>query len=102
MNRFLIKFNRVISYILIALFIAMLITGYRSVGYFTFMSRGLANSLHIVFLNVSFIVLFVIHSMIGIRLALLRNKLKGWYIDVFLIVFGITLIGGFAYFAFSR
>lgn len=101
MNRFLIKFNRLISYILIALFVAMLITGYRSVGHFTFMTRGLANSLHIVFLNVSFIVLFVIHSMIGIRLALTRNKIKGWFIDVVLILFGCVLIGGFVYFAFS-
>jgi len=102
MNKFLIKFNRVISYILIALFIAMLITGYRSVGHFTFMPRGIANSLHVVSLNVSFIVLFVIHSMIGIRLALSRNRIKGIFTDVVLILFGCLLIGGFAYFAFIR
>ncbi len=100
LNRFLIVFNRVVAYALIPLFIFIMITGYRSTGHFTFMTRGLANSLHIVYLNIAFIALAAAHALTSIRFALARNGVKGKYIDLLLIVIGIVFIAGFAYFAF--
>jgi len=100
MNKFLIKFNRTISYILIPLFISILITGYRSTGHFTFIGRAAANTLHIVWLNIAFLILFTSHSLIGIKLAMIRNKVKGKFLDALLIIIGILFVAGFSYFAF--
>jgi hypothetical protein len=100
LNRFLTIFSRVVAYILIVLFVFIMITGYRSTGHFTFMTRGLANSLHIIYLNIVFIVLVTIHALISIRFALERNKVKGWYIDALLLATGAVFIAGFTYFAF--
>ncbi len=100
MNKFLTKFNRTIAYILIILFLAIMITGYRQTGHFTFIGRGLASSLHQIYVNIAFLVLFTIHSVLGIRIALTRNKIKGTYIEVLLIIIGLLVIAGFSYFAF--
>ena len=100
LNRFLTVFSRVAAYILIVLFVFIMITGYRGTGHFTFMTRGLANSLHIIYINISFLVLATIHALISIRFALARNKVKGIYIDVLLLVTGAVFIAGFTYFAF--
>ncbi len=100
LNRFLTIFSRVSAYILIALFIFIMITGYRSTGHFTFMSRGFANSLHIIYLNVAFIALATIHAVISIRFALARHSVKGKLVDTLLILTGAVFIAGFTYFAF--
>jgi hypothetical protein len=100
MNRFLSRLSRTVAYILIPLFIFILITGYRSTGYFTFMTRGMANSLHIIYLNIAFILLAAVHALISIRIALMRNGVKGKYVDVLLIITGIVFVAGFSYFAF--
>ena len=100
LNRFLTIFSRVAAYIMIVLFIVIMITGYRSLGHFTFMTRGLANSLHIIYLNIAFLVLACIHALISIRFALARKNVKGRYIDVLLLVIGAVFIAGFTYFAF--
>lgn len=100
MNRFLIRLSRTIAYILIPIFIFILISGYRNTGYFTFMTRGTANLLHIVYLNIAFIFLATVHALISIRTALMRNKVKGKYIDILLLITGIVFIAGFSYFAF--
>lgn len=100
MNRFLTRFNRIIAYILIALFLIIMITGYRQTGHFTFIGRGLASSLHQVYINIAFLVLFTIHTLIGVRMALTRNKIKGIYVEVLLIILGLLVIAGFSYFAF--
>ncbi len=98
--KFLRKLNRIIAYLLIPLFIFLLITGYRQVGYFTFITRGIANSLHQIYINIAFLVLFTFHSVMGIRAALARKKVKGLYIDILLIIIGIIFTLGFSYFAF--
>jgi len=100
MPKFLIKLNRIFAYILIPLVIAILITGYRNTEHFTFINRGVANLLHSVWLNLAFLVLFTVHSLIAIKLALIRNKVTAKYLDVLLTVIGILFIAGFAYFAF--
>ena len=100
MNRFLIRFNRIIAYVLIALFLAIMITGYRQTGHFTFIGRGLASSLHQIYINITFLVLFTVHTLIGVRIALMRNKIRGTYIEVLLIILGILVIAVFSYFAF--
>ena len=100
LNRFLAIFSRVAAYILIILFVFMMITGYRSTGHFTFIARGLANSLHTIYLNIAFIVLVSMHALISIRFALSRSNVKGWYIDVLLLAAGAVFITGFTYLVF--
>jgi hypothetical protein len=100
MDRFLIKLSRIASYILIVIIVLMLITGYRLTGHFVFITRGFANTLHSIYFNITFIFLFTIHSLTAIRFALIRNKIKGKYIDILLIAIGVAFIAGFIYFAF--
>ncbi|MHB1347822.1 MAG: hypothetical protein ACYCXK_10055 [Candidatus Humimicrobiaceae bacterium] len=89
-----------LAYILLPLVMAILITGYRNTEHFTFINRGVANLLHSVWLNLAFLVVFTVHSILGIKLALIRNNVNGRYIDALLIAIGILFIAGFAYFAF--
>ena len=100
MDRFLIKLSRIASYILIVILFLMLITGYRLTGHFIFITRGFANTLHSIYFNIAFIIFFAIHSLIAIRFAFIRNKIKGKYIDILLIAIGVAFIAGFIYFAF--
>jgi hypothetical protein len=100
LNRFLTVLSRIAAYILIILFVFLMITGYRSTGHFTFMTRGLANSLHIIYINIAFLVLVCLHALISIRFSLARKNVKGRYIDVLLLVTGAVFIAGFTYFAF--
>ena len=78
----------------------MMITGYRNLGHFEFITRAFANSLHQISLNIVFLVLVTVHTLIGVRQALFRKKLRGTYIEILLILAGIIFIGGFTYFAF--
>jgi len=100
MEKFLLRLSRITAYILIILLILIIITGYRQTGHFTFISRGMANTLHQVYLNVAFLLVASIHALTAIRRALIRNRVKGIYIDVLLIVLGILFVGGFSYFTF--
>ena len=100
MNRVLKKLSRISAYLLLILFIMIMITGYRQTGHFTFIGRGLASSLHQVYLNVVFLLLFAFHAIVAVRNALIRNKIKGLYIDILLILSGIIFVGGFSYFSF--
>ncbi len=99
MNKFLRTLNRILAYLLIPLFILLMITGYRQLGYFTFLTRGLANSLHQIYANISFLVLFAVHALISIKFALARKRIKGLHVDIMLLAAGIIFIGGFSYFA---
>ena len=98
MEKILTRINRISAYILIVLVLLMLITGYRQVGHFTFFSRGLANSLHQVYLNLAGLVIGSLHVLLSVRKALMRNGLKGRYINIILIFIGLIIIGGFSYF----
>ena len=100
MPKFLIKLNRLLAYILVPLVIAILITGYRNTEHFTFINRGVANLLHSVWFNLAFLIIFTVHSLLGIKLALIRNKVTAKYLNSLLVVIGILFIAGFAYFAF--
>ena len=92
MNKLLVKINRIIAYALLANTMVMLITGYRTRGHFAFFSRGFADLTHRIHLNVSFIVLLIIHSLLSIRFALMRKKIQGKYIDIMLFLVGVALI----------
>jgi len=96
-NRFLQKLNRYISYILIAVVIAMLMAGYRMTGNFTFIPRGLADLLHRIYLNVVFLILFITHTLLSLRIVFKRKSISGKYIDVIFILIGVGLFGFFTY-----
>ena len=98
MEKILTRISRISAYVLIVLVLLILITGYRQVGYFTFFTRGLANSLHQIYLNIAGLVVGSIHVLISIRKALVRNRIRGVWIDIMLIVLGIAIVGGFSYF----
>ena len=97
MNRFLQKLNRYISYIIIAVVIALLMAGYRMTGNFTFIPRGLADLLHRIYLNVVFLFLFITHTLLSLRIVFMRKGIRGKAIDVTFILIGIGLFGFFAY-----
>lgn len=78
----------------------MMLSGYQQLGRFTFISRGMANAIHQVYLNTAFLFVGTIHALTAIRRALKRNRIKGTYVDILLIILGILFIGGFSYFAF--
>jgi len=101
MEKILTRINRISAYVLIVLVLLMLITGYRQVGYFTFFTRGLANSLHQIYLNIAGLVVGSVHVLLSIRRALIRNRIKGIYINMTLLLIGIIVVGGFSYFTFS-
>jgi len=100
MEKVLTRINRISAYILIVLVLLILITGYRQVGYFTFFTRGLANSLHQIYLNIAGLVVGAVHVLLSVRRALTRNKIKGVYINIILALIGIVVVGGFSYFTF--
>ncbi len=101
MEKFLLKLSRISAYVLIILFVLMMISGYQQMGHFTFISRGMANTIHQIYLNVAFLFVGTIHALTAIRRALKRNRIKGTYVDILLIILGILFIGGFSYFAFA-
>ena len=100
MEKVLTRINRISAYILIVLVILILITGYRQVGYFTFFTRDLANSLHQIYLNIAGLILGAVHVLLSVRRALIRNKIKGAYINIILALIGVVVVGGFSYFTF--
>jgi hypothetical protein len=100
MEKVLTRINRISAYVLIVLVLLILITGYRQVGYFTFFTRGLANSLHQIYLNIAGLVVGAVHVLLSVRRALIRNKIKGVYINIILALIGIVVVGGFSYFTF--
>ena len=100
MEKVLTRISRISAYILIVLVLLILITGYRQVGYFTFFTRGLANSLHQVYLNIAGLIIGAVHVLLSVRRALIRNKIRGAYINIMLFLIGIVVVGGFSYFTF--
>ena len=100
MEKILTRISRISAYILIPLVLLILITGYRQVGYFTFFTRGLANSLHQIYLNIAGLTVGSVHILISIRKALARNRIKGTWVNIILIILGIAIVGGFSYFTF--
>ena len=98
-DRFLIRFNRYISYILIAVVIAMLVAGFRMTGNFIFLPRGLADLLHRIYLNVVFLLLFLTHTLLSLRIVFKRRGISGKGIDIPFILIGVGLFGYFTYLA---
>lgn len=98
MEKVLTRINRISAYVLIVLVILILVSGYRQVGYFTFFSRGLANSLHQIYLNIFGLIVGAVHVLLSVRIALIRNRIKGIYINIILALIGIVVVGGFLYF----
>ena len=97
MEKILTRINRISAYILLVLVLLILITGYRQVGFFT---RGLANSLHQIYLNIAGLIVGSVHILMSIRKALIRNKIKGIWVNIILIILGVAIAGGFSYFTF--
>ncbi len=101
MDKFLIKLNRVVAYVKIGLVVGLLITGFRMIGYFTFINRGLADYLHRIYFTVPFIVLFTIHTLVSVRISLLSRQKKSVLLDILFLVIGIGFVAVFSYFALS-
>lgn len=101
MEKFLTRINRISAYVLLVLILLEIITGYRQVGYFTFTTRGLANSLHQIYLNIAVLFVGAVHILLSVRRALIRNRIKGKAVNAALILIGIIVVGGFSYFTFS-
>ena len=96
-NRFLVKFNRYIAYILIPVTLFMLMSGFRMTGNFSFIPRGLADLLHRVYVHSAFLVLFIIHVVLSARIALMRRHVRGLWLDILLAVVGLAVIVYFSY-----
>jgi hypothetical protein len=60
-----------------------------------FFSRGSADITHRIHLNIAFIALLSMHSLLSIRMTLLRMKIGGTYVDIILIVIGAVFIAIF-------
>jgi ABC-type sulfate transport system permease subunit len=101
MEKILTRINRISAYILIVLVLVIFITGYRQVGYFTFFGRGLANSLHQIYINVAGLIVGSVHILLSSRKALARNKIKGIWVNIVLAILGVAIVGGFSYFTLS-
>ena len=99
LDRVLIRFNRYIAYILIAVVIAMLVAGFRMTGNFIFIPRGLADLLHRIYLNVVFLLLFLTHTLLSLRIAFKRKGIGGKGIDIFFVLIGVGLFAYFTYLA---
>jgi hypothetical protein len=95
LNRFLVRTNRILAYMLLLAAVLMIVTGYRSTGRLAFFSRGFADITHRIHLNIAFIALLSMHSLLSIRMALLRRKIGGAYVDITLIVIGAVFIAIF-------
>ena len=76
-------------------------TGYRMIGFFRFVPRGLADSLHRVYLNIPFIVMVTVHILLSIRISLMRKKKQSRMLDIVFIVVGTAFAAVFSYFALS-
>ena len=97
MNRFLTRLNRYVAYLLIPVVLFMLVTGYRATGNFPFIPRGFADLLHRIHLNVVFLFLFSVHTMLSLRIVLMRKQMGGRLLDAAFILIGAALFGFFAY-----
>ena len=96
-NRFLVRLNRYIAYVLIAVVLATLVAGFRMTGNFIFIPRGLADLLHRIYLNVAFLFLFLIHTLLSLRIVFKRRGIDGKGIDIPLILIGVGLFAYFSY-----
>lgn len=96
-NRFLLKFNRYTAYILIPVILFMFVSGHRMTGNFTFISRGFADLLHRVYLNIVFLFLFLIHTFLSLRFLLMRRNIKGRWLDLLFILIAVFIFGIFSY-----
>jgi hypothetical protein len=97
LDRFLTKLNRYTAYLLIPVVLLMLMTGYRSTGAFPFIPRGLADLLHRIYLNVVFLFLFCLHTLLSLRILLRRKQRGGRLTDVVFILIGAGMFGVFAF-----
>jgi hypothetical protein len=100
-NRFLLKLNRVFAWAVLTLMVGVLMTGYRMTGAFSFIPRGLADSLHRVYLSVPLIVLFIAHSLISIRVSYTRKHPRSALLDAAFLVAGAAFAVFFSYFALN-
>ncbi|MBN2322913.1 MAG: hypothetical protein JXQ30_04200 [Spirochaetes bacterium] len=100
LNRFLVRMNRVSAYVLLLVAVLMIVTGYRSTGRFAFFSRGFADITHRIHLNIAFVSLLSLHSVLSTRTALQRRNIGGTYVDIALIIAGAVFIAIFTLLVF--
>lgn len=85
LNRFLHQVHRFISWILVPFMAISIVSGYAYTRKIRFMNRGLAFDLHNN-LDLPFLLLIVAHVALAARFELMRFKIKGKIVDVFLLV----------------
>ncbi len=96
-DKFLIRFNRYLAYVLIAVVVSILLFGYRLTGNFQFIPQGLADLLHKVYLNIVFLFLFLTHTLLSLRIVLMRKNVKKKLLDVLFIMIGVGVFGVFSF-----
>ncbi|MGC1123236.1 MAG: hypothetical protein WBA22_19295 [Candidatus Methanofastidiosia archaeon] len=90
LNRYLHKIHRIISWLLVPVMAAVIITGYAYTRKLQFMNRGRAFDLHNR-LVLPLILLLIAHVMLAARLELMRFHIKGKAVDILLLILGIVL-----------
>ncbi|MBU6998687.1 MAG: hypothetical protein HXS41_14015 [Theionarchaea archaeon] len=90
LNRYMFKIHRVVSWLLVPLMAAVIITGYSYTRNLQVLNRGRAYDLHIQ-LELPLILLLIVHVVLALRIELMRFHIKGKTVDIFLLILGIVL-----------
>lgn len=90
LDRVLYRMHRWISWVILPFMIVIVVSGYAYLGKIRGFHRGLAFDLHTK-LDLPLILLIVAHVLLAGRFELMRFKIKGKAVDVFLLVLGIIV-----------
>ncbi|MBU7013557.1 MAG: hypothetical protein HXS52_11265 [Theionarchaea archaeon] len=90
LNRYLFKIHRILSWLLVPLMAAVIISGYSYTRKIQLVHRGAAFDLHNQ-LELPLILLLVAHVMLAARFELMRFHIRGRTVDFFLLILGIVL-----------
>ena len=83
--------HRVVAWAIVPFMAVYVVSGYAYTRKVQFIHRGLAFDLHNT-LDLPLMVLIVAHILLGARFELMRCKIKGRPVDIFLLVLGIVLV----------
>lgn len=89
LNRFLHQVHRFISWILVPFMAVFIVSGYSYTRKIRVINRGLAFDLHNT-LDLPFLLLIMAHVTLAARFELMRFKIKGKIVDVFLLVLAVA------------
>lgn len=97
----LMRISKIVSFVLLVLFAAMILTGFVLTGKIKGIPRSSAALLHQKWLSIFTVLFFSLHSVFGIRLYLIRKQIYHKSIDVLLISGAAVFFFGCLYLIFS-